>query len=134
MALRAHGRRLTRQRALIWDALVAESDRHLSAEEIVERTQAKMPSLNPSTVYRTLEILVEEGLVLRTALGGDRAYYEPAREHRHHHIVCDRCGAVTHLHDDVLGDLPRRIRTSSGYELGSGEVTLFGLCAACAKP
>lgn len=131
VALRAHGRRLTRQRTLIWDVLVAEGDRHLSAEEIVERTQAKLPSLNPSTVYRTLEILVEEGLVLRTDLGADRAFYEPAHSHPHHHIVCERCGAVAHLHGDVLGDLARRVNDSSGYELGGAEVTFFGLCAAC---
>lgn len=130
-ALRGHGRRITRQRTLIWDELVAESDRHLSAEEIVERTKAKLPSLNPSTVYRTLELLVDEGLVLRTDFGGDRAYYEPAHEHPHHHIVCESCGTVVHLHDDVLGNLAERVEASSGYVLGSAEVTLFGFCGGC---
>jgi Fur family ferric uptake transcriptional regulator len=128
--LRAGGRRLTRQRAAIWDA-VSGAEGHLSAEEIVERAQARMPSLSPSTVYRTLDGLVGQGLVLRTDLGGDRAYYEPAREHRHHHVVCERCGAVMHLHDEVLGDLPARIESDSGYRLGGAEITFFGLCPDC---
>jgi Fur family transcriptional regulator, ferric uptake regulator len=129
--LRAKGRRLTRQRQLIWEALTAEPERHLSAEDVVERVRARLPNVNPSTVYRTLELLVAEGLLLRTDLGGDRAYYEPAREHAHHHLVCERCGAVQHLHEEELGDLRQRIRAGSGFQLGSGEITLFGVCAAC---
>lgn len=131
VALRGRGRRLTKQRALIWDALTADRDRHLSADEVVERVQERMPSLSPSTVYRTLDVLVQEGLVLRTDLGGDRAYYEPAHEHPHNHVVCERCGRVAHLHDDVLGDLPERVEAVSGFELGRAEITLFGLCPDC---
>jgi Fur family ferric uptake transcriptional regulator len=130
-ARRAHGKRLTRQRRLVWDVLVAEADEHLSAEAIIERVQARMPGLHVATVYRNLETLVDEGLVRRTNLGRDRAYYEPARGHRHHHIVCQQCGTVSHLHDEVLGKLPARIRSVSGFELGDSEVTFFGTCATC---
>ncbi len=93
--------------------------------------QERLPRVNPSTVYRTLDLLVDEGLVLRTDLGGDRAFYEPAREHAHHHLVCQSCGAVQHLHEEQLGDLRERIRTNTGFALGSGEITLFGTCATC---
>jgi Fe2+ or Zn2+ uptake regulation protein len=129
--LRAKGRRLTRQRQLIWETFTADSEQHLSADDVVERARARLPRVNASTIYRTLDLLVEEGFLLRTDLGGDRAYYEPAREHAHHHLVCERCGAVGHLHDEQLGDLRERIGTSSGFLLGSGEITLFGLCASC---
>ena len=129
--LRAKGKRLTRQRRLIWEALTAEADRHLSAEDVVERVRSQLPNVNASTVYRTLELLVGEGLLLRTDLGTDRAYYEPAHEHAHHHLVCERCGAVQHFHDELLGDLRERISASSGYVLGAGEITLFGVCANC---
>jgi Fur family transcriptional regulator, ferric uptake regulator len=130
-ALRSHGRRLTRQRQAIWDALTAEPDTHLSADEIVERVRLGLPDVNPSTVYRTLDLLVDEGLVVRSELGGDRAYYEPATEHAHHHVVCERCGAVVHVHDDVFRYLGRRVEKASGYELGSRPITLFGVCPAC---
>jgi Fe2+ or Zn2+ uptake regulation protein len=129
--LRSSGRRLTRQRELIWAALTAETDRHLSAAEVVQRVRAELPRVNVSTVYRTLDLLVAEGLVLRTDLGKDRVFYEPAHDHRHHHVVCRRCGAVAHLHDEVLGDLAARVDRASGFAMGPDEVTLFGLCLGC---
>ena len=89
--------------------------------------------MNPSTVYRTLELLVQEGLLLRTDLGGNRAYFEPAREHAHHHLVCERCGTVQHLHDEQLGDLRLRIERDSSFTVGSAEITFFGLCRACRR-
>ena len=122
---------MTRQRELIWETLTSEPERHLSADDLVESVRGRMPQVSPSTVYRTLDLLVDEGLVLRTDLGGGRGYYEPAREHAHHHLVCEQCGTVVHLHDEELGDLPRRVRSSTGYVLGPGEITLFGLCPAC---
>jgi Fur family transcriptional regulator, ferric uptake regulator len=98
---------------------------------VVDRVRAQMPQVNPSTIYRTLDLLVDEGLLLRTDLGGDRAYYEPAREHAHHHLVCERCGSVQHLHDEELGDLRARVEAGTGFALGRGEITLHGLCASC---
>jgi Fur family transcriptional regulator, ferric uptake regulator len=129
--LRARGRRLTRQRQLIWDAFAAEPDEHLSAEDVAERVRAQLPQVNPSTVYRTLDLLVAEGLLLRTDLGGDRAYFEPAREHAHHHLVCRRCGTVQHLHDEELGDVRERVDKSTGFSIGPDEITFTGLCRSC---
>ena len=130
-SLRGAGRRLTRQRQAIWDALLVEPDQHLSAEDVVERVRAELPRVNSSTVYRTLELLVEEGLLLRTDLGGDRAYFEPAREHPHHHLICECCGSVTHIHNETLGNLASRVTKATGYTLGTRELSLFGLCPNC---
>jgi Fur family transcriptional regulator, stress-responsive regulator len=129
--LRRRGRRVTRQRRLIWEALTAEPDLHLSAEELVARVAERLPTLNSSTVYRTLDVLVDEGLVVRTALGGDRARYEPAHEHRHHHLACVRCGAVVHVHDDAVRGLAATIAERYDFDLGAGEQTLRGLCGRC---
>jgi Fur family ferric uptake transcriptional regulator len=129
--LRSKGRRLTRQRRLIWDALAADPEQHLSAEDLVASVRRELPRVNPSTIYRTLDLLVAEGLLRRTDLGSERAFFELAHEHAHHHLVCERCGRVTHFHDEVLGDLPARISAGTGYTLGEGEITLFGLCARC---
>lgn len=132
-ALREGGRRLTAQRAVIWEILTTDPDAHLSAEEIAARVHERMPQVNASTVYRNLDVLVEDGLVLRTDLGESRAFFEPAHEHAHHHLVCDSCGRVDHVHDDVLADVARRIRDRSGFRLGVREVTLHGVCRACAE-
>ena len=87
--------------------------------------------MNPSTVYRTLELLVAEGLVLRTELGADRVFYEPAHDHPHHHVVCRSCGAVAHVHGEVFGDVRGRVDAACGFALGDEEITLFGLCPGC---
>jgi Fur family ferric uptake transcriptional regulator len=129
--LRSQGRRLTRQRALIWAVLTAEPDRHLAAAEVAERVRGELPRVNSSTIYRTLELLVDEGLVLRTDLGAGRVFYEPAHDHPHHHVVCRGCGAVAHLHEEVLGDLRARVAAASGFMLGEEELTLFGRCPGC---
>jgi Fur family ferric uptake transcriptional regulator len=132
-ALRSSGRRLTRQRQLIWEALTADPERHLSADELVERVRIQLPRVNPSTVYRTLELLVGEGHVVRTDLGAERAFYEIATDHPHHHLVCERCRAIVHLHDDALGDLGQQIEAATGYILGGTEITFFGLCPSCQR-
>jgi len=126
--LRARGRRITRQRVLIWQALLSQDGSHVDAATLAEA----LPGLSPATVYRTLDLLVEEGLVKRTDLGTGRACYEPAGSHAHHHVVCDRCGRVEHIHDEALGDLAERIRAASGYFLGLDEITFRGLCEPCA--
>jgi Fur family ferric uptake transcriptional regulator len=130
--LRVRGRRLTRQRAAIWEALAgADPDAHLSAEQVADVVRRRVPKMNASTVYRTLDLLVAEGLLQRIDLGRDRAYYELAREHPHHHLVCERCGGVRHAHDEVLGDLRAQVEACTGYRLGDRELTLFGLCPEC---
>lgn len=131
--LRTKGRRLTQQRQQIWEAFAAAPEQHLSAEDVVELVRERLPRVNPSTVYRTLDLLVAEGLLLRTDLGGNRAYFEAAHEHAHHHLVCESCGAVQHFHDEDLGDLRDTIKNRTGFAVGSTEITLFGRCRACRR-
>lgn len=129
--LKERGKRLTVQRAAIWGVLAAKPDLHLSAEDVAASVQRSLPQVNASTVYRTLDVLVEEGLVRRTDLGTGRAVFEPAHEHPHHHLVCESCGAVAHIHDDGLGDVAERIEAQSRFSLGDREITFFGECSSC---
>ena len=76
-------------------------------------------------------LLVREGLVSRTDLGAGRAFFEPARVHAHHHVVCTSCGAVAHVHDEALGDVRARLEQATGYAVAGGEVSFFGLCPDC---
>jgi Fur family ferric uptake transcriptional regulator len=131
-AFRARGRRLTPQRSLIWDALVARSEAHVSAAELAEAVRERAPDVYRSTVYRTLEVLVEDGLVLRTDLSGDRSYYELAAEHHHHHVVCTGCGEIAHVHDDAIAAAVACVQAASGFRLARQELTFAGLCTACA--
>ena len=119
------------QRAAIWNVLVAHPDLHLSAEEVAEHVKLQLPQVNASTVYRTLDVLVDEGLVRRSDFGTGRALFEPAHEHPHHHLVCEGCGSVVHVHNDALGDLARCIDEQHGFRLDDREIALFGRCSNC---
>jgi Fur family ferric uptake transcriptional regulator len=131
-AIRSRGRRLTTQRSVIWDVLVARGGRHVSAAEVAAAVRERAPGLHRSTVYRTLALLVEDGLVLRADLGGDRSYYELAADHPHHHVVCSRCGGIAHVQDDAIAATAACVRAASGYVLVEQELTFAGLCPACA--
>ena len=122
------GYRLTPQRTLVWDVLRAER-RHMSAEEICGQVQSRFPHVNISTVYRTLELLVELRLVRETHLGPTRRFFEVEEEVPHHHLVCEACGGVTHIHDEDLGDLQKLLAAGQGFT--AKQLTIFGLCSAC---
>ena len=122
------GYRLTPQRTLVWDAL-RDEDTHMSAEDICARVQKQFPHVNISTIYRTLELLVSLGLVKETHLGPARRFFEVEEEVPHHHLVCEKCGKMTHVHDEDLGALGPVLQREHGFFVR--EVTAFGRCRGC---
>jgi Fur family ferric uptake transcriptional regulator len=131
-SIRSTGHRVTRQRALIWDVLVRAAGDHLSAREIADAARAAEPDLHQATIYRALDVFVEDGLVRRTEFGDGHALYEIAAEHRHHHVVCTSCGTVVHVHDDTLRGALAGVERESGFTLADTELTFFGTCPSCA--
>ena len=125
------GRRLTRQRLLIWNTLLDAQGSHLSAADVAVAVRARDAELHQATIYRTLETLVDDGLLLRTDLGADRSYYELPSDHRHHHLVCTQCGTVVHVHDDTLVETLDGVKAITGFSF-TDELTLPGRCASCA--
>lgn len=130
--LRRAGCRPTAQRLLVLQALGGGD--HVSADDILVHARTRYPSINPSTVYRTIDALVDAGIARRTDLGAERLYFEVVREHLHHHVVCQSCGAVEHLHDSGLAPLAAAVAAETGYRLSPDrEVTIPGLCPACQR-
>ena len=103
----------------------------MSAEEVCGQVQEQFPHVNISTVYRTLELLVELDLVRETRLGPTRRFFEVEEEVRHHHVVCDACGQVVHLHDEDLGTFAGLLQSDHDFVLR--ELTVFGRCRDCRK-
>ena len=131
--LRRAGCRPTAQRLLVLQALGGGD--HVSADDVLTHARRRYPSINPLTVYRTLDALVEAGIARRTDLGSGRLFFEVSREHRHHHVVCQECGAVEHLHDASLRPLQDAIAAATGYALTPDrEIAVPGLCPACQPP
>ena len=128
--LRESGYRLTPQRTAIWETLRA-AGRHMTADEIAAAVRATLPEVNVSTVYRTLELLVDLDLVTETSLGTSRSYFEVSPEPRHHHFVCERCGAVGHFGDQLFAPLYALLESLGDFQPTYTRATVFGLCRAC---
>jgi Fur family ferric uptake transcriptional regulator len=126
--LRRVGQRVTPQRLVILDAL--RPGEHLSADDVFARVEPLLPAVNRSTVYRTLELFNELGLVSVTDLGGGARVFELIGE-PHHHLICHRCGALLELDDDLVEPLRAGIRARYGFAPAIDHLALFGFCAVC---
>ena len=128
--LREKGYRLTPQRMMVLEAIEG-SDDHISAEEIHAKARSKYPYINISTVYRTLDLLKEQGLVIETDLGGGRFLYHPVGKAHHHHLVCRKCGSVTDIDASMFHRLHEELTARHGFDAEFEHIAIFGTCAKC---
>jgi Fur family ferric uptake transcriptional regulator len=126
--LRRVGQRATPQRLIILGAL--QPGEHLSADDVFARVEPALPAVNRSTVYRTLELFRDLGLVSMTDLGGGARQFELIDE-PHHHLICHRCGRMLQLDDDLVEPLRESIRLRYGFSPGIDHLALFVYCEAC---
>ena len=124
------GYRLTPQRLMVVQAVEA-ADSHISAEEIYLQIRAIYPHMNISTVYRTLELLGELGLVTETDMGDGRVRYHSIGKGHHHHLVCQKCGATIDVEESTLSPLWDEIGQRYHFEVDMKHLALFGLCSKC---
>lgn len=127
--LKEKGLRLTPQRRLILDIIHA-SDAHITGEEIVAAAQTRMPGVNKSTVYRTLELLERLGCVCKGEKD-DRFIYHHAEEGHHHHLVCRSCGRALECNEDLFRPVERKLAREHGFSVEFTHVVMTGLCRKC---
>ena len=128
--LKEQGYRLTPQRTAVWEALRGAGT-HMTAEEVAGATRLRLPGIDTSTVYRTLELLVSLDLVTETKLGSARSYFEVSPDPGHHHFVCERCGAVGHFGDELFAPLYQALEIGDGFTPTRARATVFGVCRQC---
>jgi Fe2+ or Zn2+ uptake regulation protein len=129
-ALRARGQRVTSQRLVI-NRLLAEVDRHVTAEEVLRRAGERLPGMSLPTVYATLDLLADLGLARRVSVGGP-ALYDP-RTDDHAHLRCRSCGRVEDLAAAVDATPALRAARDAGFVGETAEVVVEGLCADCVR-
>jgi Fur family ferric uptake transcriptional regulator len=130
--LRRRGLRWTPQRSTVIEVL-AEADGHITAAELVERCRARDPSTIPSTVYRTLDVLEELGL-LRHGHGADgREEFHVLPGSEHGHLHCTECGATWEIGADQAAGVAAALHSGDGFQIDIGHVTLVGRCRDCAE-
>ena len=124
------GLKLTPQRMVIFHIL-ADDNRHMTADEIYQKAKAEYPMLSPATVYRNMEQLVETGLVSHLDLGGPSTRYDTNLE-EHHHFVCEKCGKVTDVYlKDFTYELDKERSMLGNVRIESPELYLHGVCGEC---
>ena len=129
---RASGRRLTPQRRLILEVL-EESDEHLDAETLYDHLRVRDPDVSLATVYRTLTVFKEMGLVEEHRLGEVHSHYEPVRDHPHYHFVCLGCGKVIEFDAPLVEKIQRELSESKGVCVTRAHLRLSGYCAQCQR-
>lgn len=132
-SLRQRGFRLTRQRRILLD-LLDQSGEHLDAESLYQLAHERDAKLNRVTVYRTLKMLKEGGLVDELDLMhhvGDQHYYETRSKQEHAHIICLRCGRVEEFFGDPLQRLRRQVESHLGFQILIARTEIGGYCAHC---
>ncbi|HET6937249.1 MAG TPA: Fur family transcriptional regulator [Nocardioides sp.] len=127
--LRDSGYRLTPQRELILDAV--DTLGHATPDEVLAEVRKTSSALNISTVYRTLEVLEQLGLVRHAHLSDRAPTYHSVRDHEHFHLVCRNCHKVISVHPQVLEPTLTRLREEFAFEVDIGHLTVFGRCTDC---
>ena len=129
--LRAGGYRVTPQRQLVLEAVTKLE--HATPEEIYAEVKQTVVGVNVSTVYRTLELLEQIGLVTHTHLGHGAHRYHLAADAQHIHLVCRSCDGITELEPAAVRSLVSALEAEHGFETDVGHLTVFGTCAQCRR-
>jgi len=129
--LRGSGYRLTPQRQLILRAV--EDLRHATPDEVLAHVRSQASAVNASTVYRTLEVLEELGLVRHTHLSDRAPTYHSTRASEHFHLVCRKCQRVRSVEPDVATALVATLSRDHGFEVDLGHLAVFGRCVECSE-
>jgi Fur family ferric uptake transcriptional regulator len=107
--------------------VIASMPGHFTAEALAARVRG----VGRATVFRTLKLLVDEGLVCRVLLEDGRLHYRMSRNAHHHHLVCTQCGAIEDFTNCDIADVISELNRRTGYQIESHWLELYGRCAGC---
>lgn len=132
--LRQKGYKLTPQRRAIVDTIIEKEGEHLTAEEIYDEVKKNCPEIGLATVYRTILLLEELGVICKLDLNDGCSRYEIVHKdetHRHHHLICNKCKGVIEVQDDLLDEIEAVVEKSYEFKILDHSVRFFGLCEKC---
>jgi Fur family ferric uptake transcriptional regulator len=121
---------MTPQRRLILDVL-ASMRGHIAVDQVYRQVAARYPDVNITTVYRTLEVLEQRGIVRHTHFHDGRSQFERTDEPAHQHLVCKVCGRDQEMDLSVLEPLTESLLQKFGFEADFSHTAIVGYCARC---
>ena len=124
--LRGQGFKITSPRYRVIERVAGHED-NFTAEELT----AELAAVGRATVYRTLKLLLDQGLVCRVILSDGAVCYRVAHEAHHHHLVCVSCGATEDVHLEDVEDVLAKVRLATDYAVVGHRLEVYGLCPDC---
>lgn len=115
---------------MVFEAIVRLGG-HCTADQITEEVRRVKPGFPRSTVYRGLEALTASGAVYAAHLGEEATHYELAAGD-HHHAVCQLCGGVLHIEEDLVANIENHLEEQHRFKPARTEVLVVGVCESCA--
>jgi Fur family transcriptional regulator, ferric uptake regulator len=131
--VRSYGLRPTRARRAVLTVLERERGRQLTAQELHTEARSLQPRLGLATVYRTLGVLEEEGVVEVVSHEERESAYRLCSPGHHHHLICVQCGAVIEIPECDLAELERRLERRHEFRIEEHDVTFRGRCGGCSS-
>ena len=128
-SIKGKGRRLTKQRKLVYETL-SLFDKPATVQDIYRALNKNHPSVNLTSVYRTLTLLTQIGMIHEVEFGEGKKRYELVDGTHHHHLICNNCGSI----EDVLlneDNFINKIKIKSHFKIEKHSLEFFGLCARC---
>lgn len=134
--LKEKGYKFTNQRRHVFEVIVENEGKHLNSQEVYELVREKYPEIGVATVYRTLSLLEEMGLIYGVDFEDGFRRYELVKddeEHRHHHLICLECGSIKEVEEDLLGSIEEEIYNKNKFKVVNHRVKFYGYCQNCLK-
>ncbi len=128
--LRQQGYRLTPQREMVVLAIL-DQEGHFTAEEVYRQVRRQSEAVNIATIYRTLDLLCDLGILTAFQVAGEPLRYERADSPSHHHLICRQCGTMIDLPDQVLHPLQEMLLDQYNFAAEFRHIAISGLCAHC---
>ena len=129
--IREQGGRSTTSRRVVIEALIAARGQLRDADQLLIDIQGRYPSINDSTVYRTLDLLEQLGLVKHVHLGHGPSQWYLSDDHRRWYLTCTRCGSAVEAHGASFDAMVADVALHTGFVIDSGHFAVTGICAAC---
>ncbi len=131
-----NGYKTTSQRTLVYEVLSENKNQHLSTEEVYELIKKKNSNMGIATIYRTLQLFEEIGLVYKHNFDDGCSRYEilspnSNEVHQHHHLLCKKCGRIIEVKEDLMNSLEEMIEKQYNFEILNHVVKFTGICDLC---
>ncbi|MDU2095133.1 MAG: transcriptional repressor [Negativicoccus succinicivorans] len=134
--IKEHKYKFTTQRQDILKVFVESDENHMSAEDVFNAVKVIQPDIGLATVYRTLDLFVELGLLKKLDFGDGRSRYElfdDNMSHFHHHLICLGCGAIKEFEYDMLDPLEQIIEEEERFQIVDHVLKFYGYCRKCRR-